>query len=200
MFQAQNIVKNFGQLRAVDDVRFAVEKPEMIGIIGRSGAGKSTLLRVINRLTDATSGAITYSDQELLGLRGKDKRAWQARCAMISQQFNLVPRMDVVSNVLFGTLNARSTFSSLFNIFPRSDIKRAFDILERLGVAENCTKLAEALSGGQQQRVTIARALMQNPEIILADEPIASLDPLNAKIVMESLRRIHSETGANCSG
>lgn len=111
MFQAQNIVKNFGQVRAVDDVSFAVEKPEMIGIIGRSGAGKSTLLRVINRLTDATSGAITYSDQELLGLRGKDKRAWQARCAMIFQQFNLVPRMDVVSNVLFGTLNARSTFA-----------------------------------------------------------------------------------------
>ena len=85
MFQAQNIVKNFGLVRAVDDVSFAVEKPEMIGIIGRSGAGKSTLLRVINRLTDATSGAITYGDQELLSLRGSDKRAWQARCAMIFQ-------------------------------------------------------------------------------------------------------------------
>lgn len=195
MFQAQNIVKNFGLVRAVDDVSFAVEKPEMIGIIGRSGAGKSTLLRVINSLTDATSGAITYGDQELLSLRGSDKRAWQARCAMIFQQFNLVPRMDVVSNVLFGTLNARSTFASLLNLFPQSDINRAIDILERLGVAENFTKRAEALSGGQQQRVAIARALMQNPEIILADEPIASLDPLNAKIVMESLRRIHDEDG-----
>jgi phosphonate transport system ATP-binding protein len=195
MFQAQNIVKHFGPVRAIDDVSFAVEKPEMIGIIGRSGAGKSTLLRVINRLTDATSGAITYGGQEIVGLRGKDKRAWQARCAMIFQQFNLVPRMDVVSNVLFGTLNARSTFTSMLNLFPRSDINRAIDILERLGVAENCIKRAEALSGGQQQRVAIARALMQDPEIILADEPIASLDPLNAKIVMESLRRIHDEDG-----
>jgi phosphonate transport system ATP-binding protein len=195
IFQAQGVVKNFGPIKAVDDVSFVVKKPEMLGIIGRSGAGKSTLLRVINRLTDATSGAITYGDQELLKLHGSDKRAWQARCAMIFQQFNLVPRMDVVSNVLFGTLNTRSTFASLLNLFPRSDINRAIDILERLGVAENCTKRAEALSGGQQQRVAIARALMQNPEIILADEPIASLDPLNAKIVMESLRRIHDEDG-----
>lgn len=195
MFHAQDIVKKFGQVIAVNGVTFAVEKPEMIGIIGRSGAGKSTLLRVINRLTDATSGTISSGNQEILGLRGREKRAWQARCAMIFQQFNLVPRMDVVSNVLFGTLNARSTLASLLNLFPKSDINRAIDILERLGVAENCTKRAEALSGGQQQRVAIARALMQNPEIILADEPIASLDPLNAKIVMESLRRIHDEDG-----
>lgn len=195
MFKAQKIVKTFGSVRAVDGVSFTVEKPEMIGIIGRSGAGKSTLLRVINRLTDASSGTISSGDQEILGLRGREKRAWQARCAMIFQQFNLVPRMDVVSNVLFGTLNSRSTLASLLNLFPKSDINRAIDILERLGVAENCTKRAEALSGGQQQRVAIARALMQNPEIILADEPIASLDPLNAKIVMESLRRIHDEDG-----
>ena len=128
----------------------------MIGIIGRLGAGKSTLLRVINRLTDATSGAI-YGDQELLSFRGIDKRAWQARCAMIFQQFNLVPRMDVVSNVLFGTLNARSTFASLLNLFSQSDINRTIDILERLGVAENCTKRAEALSGGNGRMVTCAR-------------------------------------------
>jgi phosphonate transport system ATP-binding protein len=114
---------------------------------------------------------------------------------MIFQQFNLVPRMDVVSNVLHGTLNRRSTLATLFNLFPEADIHRAIDILERLGIAEHAAKRAEALSGGQQQRVAIARALMQEPKIILADEPIASLDPMNAQIVMDTLRRIHDEDG-----
>ena len=167
----------------------------MIGIIGRSGAGKSTLLRMLNRLEDASSGRITFEDREVSGLTGADKRAWQADCAMIFQQFNLVPRMDVVSNVLHGTLNRRSTVSTLFNLYPTEDIHRAIDILDRLGIAEHAPKRAEALSGGQQQRVAIARALMQDPKIILADEPIASLDPMNAQVVMEALRRIHEEDG-----
>ena len=114
---------------------------------------------------------------------------------MIFQQFNLVPRMDVVSNVLHGTLARRSTLSTMFNLYPAADIHRAIDILERLGIADHAAKRAEALSGGQQQRVAIARALMQDPKVILADEPIASLDPMNAQIVMEALRRIHDEDG-----
>jgi phosphonate transport system ATP-binding protein len=114
---------------------------------------------------------------------------------MIFQQFNLVPRLDVVSNVLHGTLNRRSTLATLFSLWPRADIHRAIDILERLGIAEQAAKRAEALSGGQQQRVAIARALMQDPKVILADEPIASLDPMNAQIVMDTLRRIHDEDG-----
>ena len=164
-------------------------------MIGRSGAGKSTLLRMVNRLTDATSGAVHFEERNVLALKGKEKRAWQADCAMIFQQFNLVPRLDVVSNVVFGALNRRGTLPSLLGVFSQSDIHRAIDILDRLGVAEHAPKRAEALSGGQQQRVAIARALMQDPKMILADEPIASLDPLNAQVVMESLRAIHQEDG-----
>lgn len=195
MLRIEKLTKRFGANVAVDAADFTVEKPAMIGIIGASGAGKSTLLRMINRLSDSSEGAIWWEDREVSRLTGSAKRAWQSDCAMIFQQFNLVPRMDVVSNVLHGTLNNRSTLATLFNLYPRADIHRAIDILDRLGIAEHAAKRAEALSGGQQQRVAIARALMQDPKVILADEPIASLDPMNAQIVMDALRRIHEEDG-----
>ena len=195
MFAVKKLTKRFGANTACDNVSFSVSEPKMIGIIGRSGAGKSTLLRMLNRLTDATSGEVLYQDRDILTLKGAQKRAWQSDCAMIFQQFNLVPRMDVVSNVLHGTLNRRSTLATLFNLYPSSDIEQAIAILDRLGIADHAPKRAEALSGGQQQRVAIARALMQGPQIILADEPIASLDPMNAQVVMEALRRIHEEDG-----
>tara|TARA_Y100001933_G_scaffold241252_1_gene267501 strand:- start:344 stop:1174 length:831 start_codon:yes stop_codon:yes gene_type:complete len=195
VLKIEALTKSFGPNIAVNKVTFAVEKPAMIGIIGRSGAGKSTLLRMLNRLTDASSGRIVFEGRDVSALKGAEKRAWQSQCAMIFQQFNLVPRMDVVSNVLHGTLNRRSTLATMFNLFPDSDIHRAIEILDRLGIAEHAPKRAEALSGGQQQRVAIARALMQDPKIILADEPIASLDPMNAQIVMDTLRRIHEEDG-----
>jgi len=195
LLSVQSVTKVFGSNVAVDQVSFEVEKPAMIGIIGKSGAGKSTFLRMCNRLTEATAGAIHFEGRNVLALKGRQRRQWQSRCAMVFQQFNLVPRMDVVSNVLHGTLNRRSTLASVLNLFPRTDIHRAIDILERLGIADQAAKRAEALSGGQQQRVAIARALMQDPQIILADEPIASLDPLNAQIVMDTLRRIHEEDG-----
>ena len=195
MLKISQLTKAFGQNVAVDNATIDVDAPQMIGIIGRSGAGKSTLLRMLNRLTDHTSGSIHFDGQDVTALTGADKRAWQSQCAMIFQQFNLVPRMDVVSNVLHGTLNRRSTLATLFNLYPAEDIHRAIDILDRLGIAEHAPKRAEALSGGQQQRVAIARALMQDPKIILADEPIASLDPMNAQVVMQALRRIHEEDG-----
>jgi len=195
VLRIDNLTKRFGANAAVDAANFTVEKPGFIGIIGRSGAGKSTLLRMINRLADATEGQIFYEEREITSLRGSDKRRWQSECAMIFQQFNLVPRMDVVSNVLHGTLNQRSTLATMFNLYPTADIHRAIEILERLGIAEHAPKRAEALSGGQQQRVAIARALMQDPKMILADEPIASLDPMNAQVVMDALRRIHEEDG-----
>lgn len=195
MLHIDGLTKRFGENLAVDAARVQVDKPTMIGIIGRSGAGKSTLLRMLNRLTDASEGEISFEGEDITSLRGAAKRNWQSRCAMIFQQFNLVPRMDVVSNVLHGTLNKRSTFSTLFNLYPQSDIHKAIEILDRLGIAEQAPKRAEALSGGQQQRVAIARALMQDPKIILADEPIASLDPMNAQVVMQSLRTIHEEDG-----
>lgn len=195
MLAFDSLTKRFGANVAVKNVSFSIDRPMMVGIIGASGAGKSTLLRIINRLTDATSGKLEFEGRDVLGLKGTAKREWQSQCAMIFQQFNLVPRMDVVSNVLHGTLNRRSTFATMFNLFPRDDIHHAIDILERMGIAEHAAKRAEALSGGQQQRVAIARALMQDPKVILADEPIASLDPMNAQIVMETLRRIHEEDG-----
>jgi phosphonate transport system ATP-binding protein len=195
MLTVTNLTKRFGTNAAVDSANFDVDKPAMIGIIGRSGAGKSTMLRMMNRLADATEGSIVFEGEDITALTGAAKREWQSRCAMIFQQFNLVPRMDVVSNVLHGTLNRRSTMATMFNLYPQEDIHKAIDILDRLGIAEQAPKRAEALSGGQQQRVAIARALMQDPQIILADEPIASLDPMNAQIVMEALRRIHEEDG-----
>ncbi|MEM7524895.1 MAG: phosphonate ABC transporter ATP-binding protein [Pseudomonadota bacterium] len=195
MLVMDSLTKTFGGAKAVDDVNIEVAAPQMIGVIGRSGAGKSTLLRMLNRLTDATSGEVRFEGRNILSLTGAEMRAWQADCAMVFQQFNLVPRLDVVSNVVFGALNRRGTLASLFGLFPKPDIHRAIDLLERLGIAEHAAKRAEALSGGQQQRVAIARALMQDPKLILADEPIASLDPMNAQAVMESLRRIHTEDG-----
>ncbi|KZY33611.1 phosphonate ABC transporter ATP-binding protein [Roseovarius sp. HI0049] len=195
MLDIKSLTKTFGRNTAVDAVSITVQKPAMIGIIGRSGAGKSTFLRMLNRLTDATEGQILYEGRDVTALKGAEKRAWQSDCAMIFQQFNLVPRMDVVSNVLHGTLNRRSTLATMFNLYPEEDIHRAIDILDRLGIAEHAPKRAEALSGGQQQRVAIARAIMQQPKIVLADEPIASLDPMNAQLVMDDLRRIHEEDG-----
>lgn len=195
LLSVQNVTRIFGQAKAVDNACFEIERPMMIGIIGASGAGKSTLLRMINRLTDASSGQMLFEGRDILTLKGGEKRAWQSQCAMIFQQFNLVPRIDVVSNVLHGLLNRRGMAATVFNLWPREDISRAVSILDRLGIAEQAAKRAEALSGGQQQRVAIARALMQDPKIILADEPIASLDPMNAQIVMRALRQIHEEDG-----
>ncbi len=195
MLQFDRLTKMFGANTAVDSVTLNFDRSMMVGIIGRSGAGKSTVLRMMNRLTDASSGAIRFEGRDVTALQGADKRAWQSQCAMIFQQFNLVPRMDVVSNVLHGTLNRQSVITTMFNLYPQADILRAIEILERLGIAEHAAKRAEALSGGQQQRVAIARAVMQNPKIVLADEPIASLDPMNAQLVMEDLRRIHEEDG-----
>jgi phosphonate transport system ATP-binding protein len=195
MLETVDLTKSFGANTAVSRVTIRIDRPGFIGIIGRSGAGKSTLLRMLNCLTSASSGRILWEGKDITALHGRDMRAWQGKCAMIFQQFNLVPRMDVVSNVLHGTLARRGTLSTLFNLYPREDIHQAIDILARLGIAEHAGKRAEALSGGQQQRVAIARALMQDPAIILADEPIASLDPMNAQVVMDALRRIHDEDG-----
>ncbi len=195
LLNVRNVTRMFGQKAAVDNISFTVDRSAFVGIIGRSGAGKSTFLRMMNRLTDATSGSLEFEGRNVLTLKGHDMRAWQGQCAMIFQQFNLVPRMDVASNVMHGVLNRRSTLATMFNLWSEADITKALSILDRLGIAEQAPKRAEALSGGQQQRVAIARALMQDPKVILADEPIASLDPMNAQIVMDTLRKIHDEDG-----
>jgi len=189
----KKVNKFFGDNQAVKNVSFEVNKPQMIGIIGRSGAGKSTLLRIINRLTDATDGSIEIEGQNILDLKSKEKRSWQRNCAMIFQQFNLVPRVDVLTNVILGRLNYQGSFRASLKMFSRDERADALILLNNLGMANTALQRAETLSGGQQQRVAICRALMQNPKMILADEPIASLDPMNARMVMESLRKIHDE-------
>ena len=141
----EQLTKKFGKVTAVDKVDLDASNPQMIGIIGPSGAGKSTFLRMINRLTPATSGTVLVDGRNILDLEGADKRAWQRGCAMIFQQFNLVPRLDVVTNVMLGRLNRHSTFKSMFNIFGKDEIERAFSALDRLGIAEQALKRAEQL-------------------------------------------------------
>ena len=189
--QVKRLTKSFGRTVAVNDVSFSIDRPLMIGVIGRSGAGKSTLLRVVNRLTPAASGEILVNGRNVLDLKGAAMRRWQRDCAMIFQQFNLVPRLDVVTNVMLGGLNGHGTLKSLFGIFGNERIERALAALEQLGIADRALQRAETLSGGQQQRVAIARALTQEPKMVLADEPIASLDPVSAETVMTALRDIH---------
>ena len=193
--EVRDVTKRFGDLAAVKQVSFSVAKPQMIGIIGRSGAGKSTFLRMVNRLTPASAGEVLVEGRDVLKLKGAEMRRWQRDCAMIFQQFNLVPRLDVVTNVMLGRLNQQGTLRSLFSVFGRGDVDDALAALDRLGIADQALQRAETLSGGQQQRVAIARALVQGPKMVLADEPIASLDPLSAEVVMGALRQIHEEEG-----
>jgi len=191
----QNVTKRFGTNAAVDNVSISVDEGTMLGIIGRSGAGKSTLLRLTNRLIDPTEGSIRFGPREIGALKGKELLDWRADCAMIFQQFNLIPRLDVLTNVMLGRANAMGFVKSVFKLFSDAERHEALLALERLGIVETALQQAGTLSGGQQQRVAIARALMQNPKMILADEPIASLDPMNAKLVMDALRAINREEG-----
>jgi phosphonate transport system ATP-binding protein len=194
-FELKNVTRRFGSNIAVDSVSIEIPQGQMVGIIGRSGAGKSTLLRMINRLADPSSGSIHFGSQEVSALRGAALRNWQRDCAMIFQQFNLVPRLDVLTNVLLGRLNHRAAALTLVKSFSQDDKIRAIAALERLDMGHLLAQRAETLSGGQQQRVAIARALVQEPAIILADEPIASLDPRNTQVVMDALFRINREDG-----
>jgi phosphonate transport system ATP-binding protein len=195
MLKLERLTRKFGALVAVDNVSFEVPSGQMVGIIGRSGAGKSTLLRMINRLTDATSGRIICDDVDVLALKGRRVREWRAHCAMVFQQFNLVPRLSVMTNVLMGRISYHATLPTLLMMFSARDRELAIRALERLDMVSHGLHRADELSGGQQQRIAIARALVQEPKILLADEPIASLDLRNASIVMDSLRRINKEDG-----
>jgi phosphonate transport system ATP-binding protein len=195
MLKISKVSRRFGQKLAVDGVTLDVPQGQMVGIIGRSGAGKSTLLRMINRLTDPSTGSITFEGRDVTKLTGAALRSWRSDCAMIFQQFNLVPRIDVLTNVLLGRLNSRPTLLSVLNMFSHAERVDAIKALDRLDIAQTALQRAGTLSGGQQQRVAIARALMQDPKLILADEPIASLDPRNAQIVMDSLKAINEQQG-----
>lgn len=187
--------RSFGTTRAVDRVTLDIAPGQFVGVIGRSGAGKSTLLRLINRLVDPTEGRITFGEQDVTALRGRALRNWRRDCAMIFQQFNLVDRLDVLTNVLVGRLADHGFLSSMAMRFTDAERAVAIRALDRLDLAPQALQRAGTLSGGQQQRVAIARALVQQPRIMLADEPIASLDPGNATRVMEALRSINRDDG-----
>jgi phosphonate transport system ATP-binding protein len=190
-----HLSRRFGSTMAVANASVRIDAGEMVGIIGRSGAGKSTLLRLINRMIEPTEGEIRADGVEVTALRGKALRRWRARTAMIFQQFNLVHRLDVLTNVLCGRLHDIGGPRMLLKLFTEAERVDAINALDRMGLAEFALNRADALSGGQQQRVAIARALMQKPTTILADEPIASLDPMNAKVVMDALADINRNDG-----
>ena len=195
MLVIEGVSKVFGTNRAVDNISLAVPKGQFVGVIGRSGAGKSTMLRMINRLADPTGGAITWDGRDVSALSGTELRDWRRRCAMIFQQFNLVGRLDVLTNVLMGRLAHTSTLRAMLKMWRDADRVIAMAALDQMDIAQLASQRADELSGGQQQRVAICRALVQEPEIILADEPVASLDPRNAKVVMDALLRINRHFG-----
>ena len=189
------LTKRFGTVTAVDGFTADIPSGQFVGVIGPSGAGKSTLLRLINRLVEPDSGTIRHGAIDVTALHGKPLRHWRARAAMIFQQFNLIPRLDVLTNVLVGRLEQRPALPSLFGLFRASDRADALLALDRFGLADVALQRAGTLSGGQQQRVAICRALLQNPWLMLADEPIASLDPHNARLVMQALRQVNRDHG-----
>lgn len=195
MLELKELTKSFAGKVAVDAVTLDIPHGQMVGIIGRSGAGKSTLLRMINRLGDPTRGQILWRGRDVARIRGAELRRWRSECAMVFQQFNLVGRLDVITNVMTGRLHHHGFVSSMLKQFSARERAFAIRALGRLGMAHAALQQTDTLSGGQQQRVAIARALVQEPQILLADEPIASLDPLNAKVVMDALRTINRQDG-----
>lgn len=177
--------------KALDDVSLDIEKGEFVVLIGLSGSGKSTLLRCINRLVEPTSGRILFDGQDVTAARGNDLRRIRRQIGMIFQQFNLVKRTSVFSNALSGRLGYRSTAATITSHASKQDVALAFENLDRVGILEKTYQRADSLSGGQQQRVGIARALMQRPQLMLADEPVASLDPATSHSVMKYLEEIN---------
>jgi phosphonate transport system ATP-binding protein len=195
MLVLEGLSKAYGNTRAVDHVDLVVPAGQFVAVIGRSGAGKSTLLRMLNRLSDPTDGRIRWHDTDVTRLSGRTLRDWRRRCAMIFQQFNLVGRLDVLNNVLLGRLGHTPFWRAAIKAWPGEDRSLALAALDQFDMASLASRRADHLSGGQQQRVAICRALMQEPEIVLADEPVASLDPRNARIVMDALQRINRHFG-----
>ncbi|MCP4422107.1 MAG: phosphonate ABC transporter ATP-binding protein [Chloroflexi bacterium] len=194
MLRVKNLTKIYDDgTVALRDVSFEVPNGQFLAVVGLSGSGKSTLLRCINRLIEPTSGEIWWDDIKLSHVTGEELRRARRKIGMIFQHFNLVQRSTVLTNVLSGRLGYVNPITSIFNRFPASDLKRAHASLARVGIADKANSRADELSGGQQQRVGIARALMQEPDLVLADEPVASLDPVLAHSIMRHLQQINRE-------
>ncbi len=194
MLRIENLTKVYPNgTQALKNVSFDVPDGEFMVVIGLSGSGKSTLLRCINRLIEPTSGKIYWDGQDITSASQAELRSIRRNIGMIFQQFNLVKRSSVMTNVLSGRLGYVNPWASLLGIWPVIEKQRALKALERVGIADKATSRADALSGGQQQRVSIARALMQEPKILLADEPVASLDPVLSHSILQYLEQLNKE-------
>jgi phosphonate transport system ATP-binding protein len=196
LLEVKDVSKQYGSdAFALSHVNFSVKEGEFVSIIGPSGAGKSTLLRCINRMVDASSGEINFDGVNVQQLNKKDLRSLRTKIGMIFQHYNLVNRMSVIENVLHGRLGYKSTFMGALGIYTEEEKQQAVKIIRSLGLEPQMYKRCDQLSGGQKQRVGIARALIQDPKLLLCDEPIASLDPSAAKIIMDHLRNISTSMG-----
>ncbi|HDL85061.1 MAG TPA: phosphonate ABC transporter ATP-binding protein [Candidatus Acetothermia bacterium] len=184
-----------GDILALDDISFSVVKGEFLVVIGLSGSGKSTLLRCINRLIEPTQGKVYFDGVDVTAASGGELRRLRRKMGMIYQQFNLVKRSSVLTNVLAGRLGYVNPWMSAVHRFPREDIEMGLKNLERVGISDQAYTRADNLSGGQQQRVGIARALMQEPELLMADEPVSALDPATSHSVMKYLEQMNQEDG-----
>ncbi|EMA6345106.1 phosphonate ABC transporter ATP-binding protein [Bacillus cytotoxicus] len=196
MIEFRNVSKIYPNgTKGLNKINIKIHKGEFVVMVGLSGAGKSTLLRSINRLHEITEGEIIIDGQSITEAKGKELRHMRRDIGMIFQSFNLVKRTTVLKNVLAGRVGYHSTLRTILGLFPKEDVELAFRALERVNILEKAYTRADELSGGQQQRVSIARALAQEAKIILADEPVASLDPLTTKQVMDDLKQINKEFG-----
>jgi phosphonate transport system ATP-binding protein len=182
-------------VQALKNVSFEVKKGEFLVVIGLSGSGKSTLLRCVNHLVEPTSGQIIFEGADISHVKGDEVKKVRTKIAMIFQHFNLIPRHSVLSNVLMGRLGKISNWKSIFGLFSDEDKTNALKYLNLVGISEKARIRADQLSGGQQQRVAIARALAQQPSVLLADEPVASLDPATCHVVMDYLKKVNQEFG-----
>lgn len=194
MIEFKNVTKIYANgVKGLDNVTLKIEQGEFVGIIGLSGAGKSTLLRAINRMHDITSGELLVDEKKVKSLRGKELRKFRRRIGMIFQSFNLVTRTTVIKNVLTANVPDMPFWRVLLGVYTKKNKITALEALDKVGILEKAYIRADQLSGGQQQRVALARTLAQNPKIILADEPVAALDPVTAKQVMDDFKKINKE-------
>lgn len=199
LLQIKDLGKSYNSnSKVLDGLNFEVKSGEFLSIIGPSGAGKSTLLRCINRMVEIDEGHIIFNGQDVGGLNKKELRKLRTNIGMIFQHYNLVPRLSVIENVLHGRFGYKTTFQGIMGRYTEQEKEHAFFLLKKLGIEEHAYKRCDQLSGGQQQRVGIARSLIQEPKIVLCDEPIASLDPNASKVIMDHLKSITQELGITC--
>lgn len=194
LLEVSHVIKHYDPARpALDDISFSIRKGEFVSVIGPSGAGKSTLLRCINRMVEVSKGEIRFEGISVGSLNRRDLKTVRSKIGMIFQHYNLVERLTVIENVLHGRLGAKSTLAGALGRYSRDEKRQAMELIAMLGLADHVYQRCDRLSGGQKQRVGIARALVQDPKMILCDEPIASLDPGSSRVIMEQLKRFSRE-------